>query len=196
MSCGVSCKVLWLRRTPESCLRILSARCRRARHGCREWRMSPECHDALWEGASCGCHPTGLVESPRRPPRPVQGSRILAWRRRLKSRSRQLERDRRGSCRHAPPCSVCRPGTGPTTRVTSGVPFLKTVVDVGLPVLALFAKVVVGMELTAADFQRVACQPGDDPLTGSWTIPLSGGTRSWGPRLLAAGSVGSGKHLP
>jgi bile acid:Na+ symporter, BASS family len=37
---------------------------------------------------------------------------------------------------------------------------LKTVVDAGVPVLVFFAMVVVGMELTVADFRRVARQPG------------------------------------
>lgn len=37
---------------------------------------------------------------------------------------------------------------------------LKTVVDAGVPVVVFFAMVVVGMELTADDFRRVARQPG------------------------------------
>jgi bile acid:Na+ symporter, BASS family len=37
---------------------------------------------------------------------------------------------------------------------------VKTVVDAGVPALVFFATVVVGMELTAADFRRVARQPG------------------------------------
>jgi BASS family bile acid:Na+ symporter len=37
---------------------------------------------------------------------------------------------------------------------------LKTVVDVGVPVLVFFTMVIVGMELTADDFRRVARQPG------------------------------------
>jgi predicted Na+-dependent transporter len=42
----------------------------------------------------------------------------------------------------------------------TGGPLLKTVVDAGVPVLVFFAMVVVGMELTAGDFRRVARQPG------------------------------------
>src|SRR5262245_56634543 len=40
---------------------------------------------------------------------------------------------------------------------------LKTVVDAGVPALVFFAMVVVGMELTADDFRRVARHPGTLP---------------------------------
>jgi predicted Na+-dependent transporter len=44
--------------------------------------------------------------------------------------------------------------------MTGGRPLLKTVVDAGVPALVFFAMAVVGMELTADDFRRVARQPG------------------------------------
>jgi hypothetical protein len=43
--------------------------------------------------------------------------------------------------------------------LTSGGAVLKLIVDAGVPALVLSAMVVVGMELTADDFRRVARQP-------------------------------------